>query len=104
MNGPGRLSYLTFLCTRGAKWRSAWHARPRHLLGAAPTRGTLMHDKTSFTVCDAVPEIETTPAAGKQKEKKRKKERFYLQYRFWFFGGGIYDSTPTFLFKINVET
>lgn len=51
----------------GAKWRSAWHARPRHLLGAAPTRGTLLHDKTSFTVCDAVPEIETTPAAGKQK-------------------------------------
>lgn len=56
-----------------------------------------MHDKTSFTVCDAVPEIETTPAAGKQKEKK-KKETFYLQL------SSIYDSTPTFLFKINVDT
>lgn len=28
--------------------------------------------RLSFTVCDAVPQIETAAAAGKQKEKKEK--------------------------------
>lgn len=47
-----------------------------------------MHDKTSFTVCDAAPEIETTTDAGKQREKKKKKESFYLQYL--FLEGGLF--------------